>query len=89
MAKNAGLRGARPVVKLLGDQAATIDLELMKEALNALGKPYSQLTAPGRDRPKIDRSDGLASVLNRLRTAGIVSKFEEKNGRLEVSKRHS
>ncbi|OZC33169.1 hypothetical protein CJJ17_18055 [Gordonia polyisoprenivorans] len=61
----------------------------MKEALNALGKPYSQLTAPGRDRPKIDRSDGLASVLNRLRTAGIVSKFEEKNGRLEVSKRHS
>ncbi len=91
MATKGGSGSARPILKLLGGQAATIDLDLLKQALNALDKPYNQLTTPGWDRPKIDIGDGVAAVLNRLRKAGIVSKFEEntKKHAFEVSKRHS
>lgn len=89
LATKGGAGGARPILKLLGAQASTIDLDLLRQALNALDKPYNQLTTPGWDRPKVDLSEGVTAVLNRLRAAGIVSKFAEKKGRLEVSKRHS
>lgn len=91
MATKGGSGSARPILKLLGDQAATIDVDLLKQALNALGKPYNQLTTPGWDRPKIDIADGVDAVLDRLRKAGIVSKSEvnTKKHVFEVSKRHS
>jgi hypothetical protein len=91
MATKGGSGSARPILKLLGAEATTIDLELLKSALNALGKPYSQLTMPGRERPKVDVFDGVAAVLTRLHKAGIVSKFEEdtKKRVFEVSKRYS
>lgn len=91
LATKGGLGSAPPVLKLLGSQATTIDLELLKRALNALGKPYSQLTTPGRDRPKVAPLDGVAAVLDRLQDADIVSKFEQNTEKhvFEVSKRHS
>jgi hypothetical protein len=90
MATKGGSQSARPILKLLGSEATTIDLEQLKSALNALGKPYTQVTKPGWERPKIDVSDGLAAVLARLQKAGIVSKYEEdtKKRVFEVSKRH-
>lgn len=93
LARKAKSDGARSIIKLLGKQAATIDLESMKEALIALGDPYVHLTAPGRDRPKVSPTPGIDDVLQRLETAGIVSKFERKSKRgtawIDVSKRHS
>jgi hypothetical protein len=91
MATKGGPGSARPILKLLGAAATAIDIELLKSALNALGKPYSQLTIPGRERPKVDVFDGVAAVLARLQNAGIVSKFEEntKKHLFEVSKRHT
>ena len=91
MATKGGVGSARAILKLLGGQAVTIDLDLLKQALNALGNPYSQLTTPGWDRPKLDITEGVDAVLTRLRNAGIVSKFEENTKKhvFEVSKRHS
>lgn len=91
MAIKGGHGSAGPIVKLLGGQATAIDLDLLKQALNALGRPYDQLTAPGRDRPRVDISEGVASVLSCLEGAGVVSKFEENSKKrvFEVSKRHS
>jgi hypothetical protein len=75
------------IIKLLGAQASTIDIESLRSALDALDRPYRQLTTPGRDRPKIPISEGVTPVLGRLRQAGIVSKYEEKTRRsvFEVS----
>lgn len=91
MANRGGSGSARPILELLGTQADTIGLEQLKSALNALGRPYSQVTAPGRDRPKIENSVGVSAVLSRLRRANIVSKYEENKRKrvFEVSKRHS
>jgi len=91
LATKGGPAGAQAVIKLLGAQAATIDLESLKAALDALGRPYSHLTMPGWERPKIDMLDGVAAVLARLKSAGIVSKFEEDAAKrvYVVSKRHS
>lgn len=91
MATKGGVGAARPIVKLLGAQATTIDLELLRSALNALGTPYSHLTTPGRERPKVEVFDGVVAVLTRLQEAGIVSNFKENQRKrvLEVSKRHS
>lgn len=90
MATRGGMVSARPIIQLLGAQSAAIDLEKLKSALNALGRPYSQLTAPGRERPKVEHTDGVVSVLTRLQQADIVSKFKENAVKkiFEVSKRH-
>lgn len=91
MATKGGSGSAQPILKLLGTQAITIDLEMMRSALNAIGMPYSQLTTPGRDRPRVEVLDGVAAILARLQDEGIVSRFEENTQRqvFEVSKRHS
>lgn len=91
MATKGGWESTQPILKLLGAEAATIDLGQLQSALNALGKPYSKLTTPGWDRPQIDVFEGVAAVLARLQKAGIVSKFEENAEKhvFEVSKRHS
>lgn len=91
IAIKGGRESARPVLKLLGAQATTIDFDLLKSALYALGKPYSQLTVYGADRPRVEISDGIAVVLARLQEEKIVSKFKENVKRqvFEVSKRHS
>lgn len=91
IATKGGAGSARPILKLLGAQATTIDLELLKSALNALEKPYNQLTTPGRERPKVEISDGVAAVLTRLQEADILSKFKEdtKKQVFKVSKRHA
>lgn len=90
MATKGGWESTQPILKLLGAQATTIELDAMKSALNALGKPYSKLTTTGWERPQIDVFEGVAAVLTRLQNAGIVSKFEEnpKKRVFEVSKRH-
>lgn len=90
MATKGGPPSARPILKLLGRQATTIDLDLLRSALNALGKPYAQLTAPGTDRPRVDISDGVEAVLTRLQKAEIVSSFKENKKRqvFAVNKRH-
>lgn len=90
MATRGGVVSARPIIQLLGAQSAAIDLEKLKSALNALGKPYSQLTVPGWERPKVDHTDGVVSVLTRLQEEDIVSKFKENAAKrtFEVSKRH-
>lgn len=41
MATREGVIRARPIIQLLGAQSAAIDLDKLKSALNALGKPYS------------------------------------------------
>jgi hypothetical protein len=91
MATKGGAPSAASIVGLLGAQAATIDIELMKQALSALGRPYNQLTTPGRDRPKIPITEGIELVLARLRNVGPVSKYDESTRKrmFEVSKRHS
>jgi hypothetical protein len=91
LALRGGAANARSIVRLLGAQALTIDVESLKTTLEALQAPYRQLTHPGRDRPKVPMSEGVVPVLARLQTAGIVSKYEEnrKQSVLEVSKRHS
>jgi hypothetical protein len=91
LATKGGWESTQPILKLLGAEAATIDLGQLQSALNALGKPYSKLTTPGWERPQIDVFEGVAAVLARLQQAGIVSKFEQ-NGKkrvFEVSKRRS
>lgn len=90
LATKGGFQSARPVLKLLGAQATTIDLEQLRSALKALGKPYSQLAERGWERPKIDVLDGVVAVLTRLKSSNIVSKFEENTKKkvFEVSKRH-
>ncbi|MFE5837550.1 hypothetical protein [Arthrobacter sp. NPDC056493] len=91
LATKGGWPSTEPILKLLGAQAATIDLSLLQSALNALGKPYSKLTTPGWERPEIDVFEGVGAILARLKEAGVVSKFEEnaKKHVFEVSKRHS
>lgn len=91
MAEKGDTRNARPILKLLGAQAATIDFDLLKSALNALGKPYSQLTTRGKDRPRIAVFDGAAAVLDRLQNENIVSSFKENTNRqvFEVNKRQA
>jgi hypothetical protein len=78
-------------VRLLGVQAATIDLESLRGALNALGSPYNQVTSPGRRRPNVPNHPGMDAILGRLQRARIVSKFDEKpnKSRFQVSKRYS
>lgn len=90
LATKGGSQSAGPVLKLLGAQATTIDLDQLRGALNALGKPYSQLTERGWERPKIDVLEGATAVLTRLKSSNIVSKFEENTKKkvFEVSKRH-
>lgn len=77
MATKGGWESTQPILRLLGAEAATIDLALLQTALNALGKPYSKLTMHGWERPQIDVFEGVAAVLARLQNAEIVSKFEE------------
>jgi len=91
LATKGGWESTQPILKLLGAEAATIDLGQLQSALNALGKPYSKLTTPGWERPQIDVFEGVAAVLARLEQAGIVSKFEQNRKKhvFEVSKRHS
>ncbi|WP_146097553.1 YobI family P-loop NTPase [Nocardia nova] len=91
LATKGGSESARPILELLGAQGNAIDLESLNAALNALGRPYSQLTTPGRERPRIPVGDGVAPVLARLKGEGIVSKFEENTKKhvFEVSKRYS
>lgn len=90
MATKGGPPSARPILKLLGGQATTIDLDRLRSALNALGEPYAQLTAPGTDRPRVEISDGVEAVLTRLQAAEIVSSFKENRKRqvFAVNKRH-
>lgn len=90
MATKGGPPSARPILKLLGSQATTIDLDLLRSALNALGEPYAQLTAPGTDRPRVYISDGVEAVLTRLQKAEIVSSFKENKKKqvFAVNKRH-
>ncbi|MGD7003839.1 hypothetical protein [Corynebacterium halotolerans] len=91
MATKGGPGSARPILKLLGAHATTIDLELLKSALNALGRPYSQLTTPGTDRPRVDISAGVETVLTRLQKAEIVSTFKKNTKKqvFEVNKRRA
>ncbi|WP_157888954.1 hypothetical protein [Mycolicibacterium fortuitum] len=91
LASKAGSVSATPILKLLGAQAPTVDLELLQSALNALGRPYAQLTSPGRDRPRVPISAGVEAVLARLRREGIVSKYDENKRKsvFDISKRHS
>jgi hypothetical protein len=88
LANKGGTKGATAMVKLLGPLANTIELDTLKSVLNSLGDPYDQLTSTGRKRPKVPVTDGARPVLARLVRAGIVSKYPEKSGRFEVSKRH-
>jgi hypothetical protein len=80
-----------PVIELLGDEAAMVDVAVLKAILNALGEPYNQLTEPGRDRPRIPKLPGMEPILERFQTEGIVSKvdFDEMKREFKVSKRHS
>lgn len=91
LATKAGSSASRPILRLLGEHAQTMEIGALKQALSALGEPYDQLTEPGRDRPKVPTTDGTAKVLARLASAGIVSKFVENSKKqvFEVSKRHS
>ncbi|NWL12184.1 hypothetical protein DM793_12920 [Paenarthrobacter nitroguajacolicus] len=91
MAEKGDASCAQPIIKLLGAQASTMELDLIQSTLDALGVPYSHLSRPGRERPKIDAFVGMAAVLARLKKANIVSKFDEneKKGVFEVSKRYS
>jgi hypothetical protein len=89
LATKGSAASAASIVKLLGAQADTIEEASLKSALRGLGSPYAQLTATGRDRPKVPAYEGIESVLVRLRDARIVSKYtvNSKKGTVEVSKR--
>jgi hypothetical protein len=91
LASKGGRSNPRPFVKLASLGATTLALDDLVAALNALGDPYSRLTSPGRDRPKVPMADGLAAVLARLQREGILSKFQgnTRKGVYQVSKRHS
>ena len=91
LASKGGPASATPILKLLAAQATTADLESLRSALNALGSPYTKLTAPGRDRPRVPISAEMAALLARLQREGIVSKYDEnkRKGVFDVSKRHS
>ncbi|WP_159539611.1 hypothetical protein [Aeromicrobium sp. 9AM] len=89
LAKEGGPASAPSIVALLGAQASSIDIDLLKAALNAIGDPYERLTKRGWERPKVPDTVGMEAVLLRLRSVDIVSKFKrhEKKRVFEVSKR--
>lgn len=91
LATKGAASASTPIVRLLGSQSSTIDIDVLKTALNALGAPYSQLTTPGWDRPKVPIQDGMIAILERLQSEGVVSKYEAKAKKqvFQVSKRHS
>lgn len=92
LATAGGAASAQPILKLLGASAEVIDVAPLKAALDAIQTPYNQLTKPGRDRPKVPITDGVAPILERLKREGIVSKYDQKKKSwkpvFEVSKRH-
>ena len=91
LATKGGPASAKSIVKLIGARSIAFDMATVRTALDALGAPYNQLASPGKDRPKVPSSDGLASLLAQLQKAGIVSKFQENTKKrvFDVSKRHS
>jgi hypothetical protein len=91
LASKGGRTNPQIFVKLASLGATTLDLGQLVAVLNLLGDPYSRLTSPGKDRPKVPTADGLAAVLARLQREGSVSKFQEniRKGFYDVSKRHS
>lgn len=90
LATKGGGPAAVFVIRLLQPHLASLEIEDLKPILNHLGRPYAQLTTPGRDRPKIPATEGLDDVLRKLSTAGIVSKYQlsTRGSTYEVSKRY-
>ena len=78
-------------IRLLKPHVASMDIDTLRRILNALDGDFAQITNAGRDRPTVPDLDGIEAVLNRLRSEGIVSKFDHdgKRGRYRVSKHHS
>jgi hypothetical protein len=84
-------RAAAPIVHLLAAQLSDLSLDVVVRALNGLGDPYEQVTNRGRERPRVPNLAGMANVLARLQSEGIVSKYHEnaKKARFEITKRYS
>ena len=76
-------------VKLLEPHAGEMDLESLRDILRNIGGPYAAIADKGWDRPKVPIVEGALAVLQRLQSAGIVSKFERDEGKgvFRVSKR--
>ncbi|MFZ1381615.1 MAG: hypothetical protein WAS54_02360, partial [Scrofimicrobium sp.] len=90
LASIAGPLGSRPILKLLGSRALTIELDQMQTALTSLGQPYEDIAFRGTERPRIPDTPGARAVLQRLKAEDIVSSFSLQPGRsvFAVSKRH-
>ncbi|GAA4936194.1 hypothetical protein GCM10023224_16270 [Streptomonospora halophila] len=78
------------ILNLLGRVVSHWDLTQIAPVLNALGKPYSTLTAANRKRPKLPDTEAIRQVLSRLQQMGTVSGFSPRDGKLQVTmKSHS
>lgn len=91
LAARGGPAAAPPIVRMLGAEASSIDVEHLKSSLNALGTPFNQVTSLGWERPRLDAGDGVREVLTRLQSEGIVSSFEKDSRRqkYKVNKKRS
>lgn len=64
---------ASAIIPLLEPHLLDLDIELLKEILNALPEPYPLLTTPGNRHPKIPGGSGIEALLTTLKKHSLVS----------------
>ncbi|WP_419707858.1 hypothetical protein [Promicromonospora sp. NFX87] len=82
-------RGAstRSVVELLAKGVGQYTADDLRQVLRSLGKPYSVIADKGWDRPKFADTPAHHTILEHLKTIGIVANLPPKNGMLHVTLR--
>jgi hypothetical protein len=76
------------VVALVGE-ASTMATDDVRSLLRRMRPPYQSIADPGTARPSVPDDPAHRSLLERLRSAGVVSSYASKKGRLVVSLRRA
>ncbi|WIE61428.1 hypothetical protein DEI97_017045 [Curtobacterium sp. MCLR17_032] len=77
------------IIRLLTVNSERISIDELREILRALKGEYAAVADPGRKRPRLPDNDAVRTVLERLRVAGIVSRFTpEKADKVRVFLHH-
>lgn len=79
---------AASVMTLIQPHLTALDDARLFALLRAMGGAYVQLTAVGRDKPKIASTDANRAVLVSLQRRGIVSTFDDHGAQITVNKKH-
>lgn len=76
------------VIALLCPHLDSASDEQLFGVLRTLGAPYLDLTAAGRDKPKVTNTSDNVALLDALRYRGIVASFDVSHDPIKVNKRH-